>query len=62
MFKWKQVLSNVAMIKRFIDRQVEEHAKVHTEKAEDATDYIHAYIHQIRKHEASGNLNTTVNS
>ena len=60
-FKWKKVLSNVVMINRFLERQVEKHAKVHTEE-EESTDFIHAYIREIRKHEASGNDNTTVNS
>ena len=60
--KARKVLAGVDHIMSFIGRQMVGHAQVHTEKEEEeATDFIHAYIRQIRKHEASGNTNTTIN-
>ena len=59
-FKVKKILSNVDVVLGFIDRQVEEHLKVYSEE-EEATDFIHAYVRQIREHEASGNTDTSIN-
>ena len=62
-FKVKKILSNLELVDGFINCQVDEHVKEHTEEQEEeSTDFIHAYIREIRKHEASGNDNTTVNS
>ena len=49
------------LIGRFIAGQVEKQAKVRTEEEEECTNFIQAYLREIRKREASGNADTTVN-
>lgn len=61
LFKVKKMLSNLDLIEGYIDSQVEKHAKMWAEGEEESTNFIHAYLREIRKHEASGNADTTIN-
>ena len=61
LFKAKKLMSIRDLIGRFIAGQVEKQAKVRTEEEEECTNFIQAYLREIRKREASGNADTTVN-
>ena len=56
LFKVKKLLSIWDLIDRFTAGQVEKR-----EEEEECTNFIHAYLREIRKREASGDADTTVN-
>ena len=56
LFKVKKLMSIWHLIDRFTAGQVEKR-----EEEEECTNFIHAYLREIRKREASGNADTTVN-
>ena len=61
LFKVKKLLSIRDLLARFMAGQVENQAKMRTGEEEECTNFIHAYLREIRKHEASGIVDTTVN-
>ena len=61
LFKAKKLVFIRDLIGRFVAGQVEKQAKMRTGEEEECTNFIHAYLREIRKREASGNSDTTVN-
>ena len=61
LFKVKKMLSIRHLLDRFMAGQVEKQAKMWTGEEEECTNFIHAYLREIRKREASGDADTTVN-
>jgi len=60
-FKVKKLLSIRDLLEGFVAGQVEKQAKMRTGEEEECTNFIHAYLRAIRKREASGIADTTVN-